>query len=243
MLIQEENQLPSKIEWLRNPITNEAGYSINPVKGLCPMACSYCYARRLYKRFHWDETIRYNLYWTKELPNKPSKIFVGSTFELFGDWVKPEWMVDILSVVKNCDEHTFIFLTKQPHIVRQYKFPDNCWIGVSTIGNDCRSGLEDIFKEIDAKTKFVSIEPLLDYTPMDYRWVDWVIIGAQTPYREKTAPQLWWIKDIVDDCDKLHIPVFLKNNLVSLFNAQKNYKDIAWGVNDKGLRQEFPIVK
>ena len=33
-------------------------YTANPVKGLCPMACSYCYARRLYKRFGWDETVR-----------------------------------------------------------------------------------------------------------------------------------------------------------------------------------------
>ena len=33
-------------------------YSINPVKGLCPVGCEYCFARRLYKRFKWNPEIR-----------------------------------------------------------------------------------------------------------------------------------------------------------------------------------------
>ncbi len=35
-------------------------YTINPVKGLCPMACEYCYARKMYKRFKWNPVIRYD---------------------------------------------------------------------------------------------------------------------------------------------------------------------------------------
>ena len=42
----------TKIEW--------TDYTINPVKGLCPMACSYCYARAMYKRFRWNPEIRYD---------------------------------------------------------------------------------------------------------------------------------------------------------------------------------------
>lgn len=33
-------------------------YTWNPVKGLCPEACEYCYARRIYARFHYDPAIR-----------------------------------------------------------------------------------------------------------------------------------------------------------------------------------------
>ena len=33
-------------------------YTLNPVKGLCPMACPYCYARAMYKRFKWNPKIR-----------------------------------------------------------------------------------------------------------------------------------------------------------------------------------------
>lgn len=32
-------------------------FTINPVKGLCPMACPSCYARRRYKRFKWIEEL------------------------------------------------------------------------------------------------------------------------------------------------------------------------------------------
>ena len=81
----------TRIDW--------ADYTINPVKGLCPMACSYCYARRMYKRFHWDETVRFEPEQAfVDAFNAPagSKIFVGSTMELFGDWVKPNWLEQIM---------------------------------------------------------------------------------------------------------------------------------------------------
>ena len=49
----------TKIEW--------CDYTINPVKGLCPMACSYCYARRMYKRFKWNPEIRFLWSWDESL--------------------------------------------------------------------------------------------------------------------------------------------------------------------------------
>jgi protein gp37 len=75
----------SKIEW--------TDYTINPVKGLCPVACSYCYARRMYKRFKWDETIRMLEKPFGDKFYKPGdRVFVGSTMDLFGDWIKPDWL-------------------------------------------------------------------------------------------------------------------------------------------------------
>ena len=69
----------SKIEW--------CDYTINPVKGLCPVGCSYCYARRMYKRFGWNPEIRYDdMVWqTGGYMPKGSKIFIGSTIDLFHD--------------------------------------------------------------------------------------------------------------------------------------------------------------
>jgi protein gp37 len=150
----------------------------------------------------------------------------------------------------------FYLLTKQPqNLIKFSPFPDNAWVGVSTTGNDCNSGLEDIFAPIKAKIKFVSIEPLQDYTPMDFRWIDWVLVGCETkngrPVREH-LPQLSWIKDIIKDCDELGIPVFLKNNLIPRMlspydeNGGTQYADIFFKKNVAGiyeLRQEIPKVK
>src|SRR5450759_2335951 len=89
----------TKIEW--------TDYSINPVKGLCPMDCKdksgkpYCYARRMYKRYHWGETIRYDdMAWQSgSFIPKGSKVFVGSTMELFGEWIQRCWLGCIFDYV------------------------------------------------------------------------------------------------------------------------------------------------
>ena len=222
----------TKIEW--------CDYTINPVKGLCPMACPYCYARRMYKRFKWNPELYLETSVFADLPEKPSKIFIGSTMELFGEWIKAEWLNYIFDSISNFPQHTFIFLTKRLEgLIRWSPFPDNCWVGVSTIGNDCNSSLEDIFVPIQARVKFVSIEPLLDYTSMDFSWVDWVIIGAQTPVSVKNSPKVEWIREIVEAADKSAIPVFLKDNLEGLFG----YPLPQWAedkIMNTRLRQEFP---
>jgi protein gp37 len=241
----------TKIDW--------ADYSINPIRGYCPVDCkdlqgnSYCYARKLYDRYHWDKTIRFVPEVLAEIEKikKPSRIFIGSTIELFGEWVNDEWMDMILFNVKLYPQHRFIFLSKQPYNLGKWKFPDNAWVGISTTGNDSRSGLEDNLKEIKAKVKFVSIEPLLDYTPMDFRWVNWVICGRQTPKNKSTEPHVSWLLDIAECANKERVPLFLKNNLKSLLTEfgeintcakQENRVLNALFNRDGTLRQEYPNV-
>lgn len=217
-------------------------FSINPVKGLCPVSCPYCYARRMYKRFKWDETIRYEPEMFNDIYKLDlgKRIFVGSTMELFGNWIKDVWMEEILKICDRCSEHTFIFLTKKPVGLRKWSpFPKNVWIGVSTTGFDNNSYLEDIFRPIEATVKFVSIEPLLDYSPMDFRWVNWVIVGRQTPLYQATMPSMNWIHDIVTRADEARVPIFLKNNLRSLIPDEIPL----FNKNQYQLRQEFPNVK
>jgi len=198
----------------------------------------------MYNRFKWDETIRFDDQVLFGLPKEPKRIFVGSTMELFGKWVKDSWMEFILQTTNLYPQHTFIFLTKKPIGLRKWSpFPKNCWVGVSTTGLDGDSYFEDIFRPIEATVKFVSIEPMLDYTPLDLRWVDWVIIGQQTPINKKTEPNPHWIKDIADDCYELKIPLFLKDNLESLLVTEKDNNKYAplWANGGNGtLKQEFP---
>lgn len=222
----------TKIEW--------CDFSINPVKGLCPMDCkdnqgkSYCYARRMYKRFHWDEEIHYEPIVFQDLMNKsPSKIFIGSTMELFGDWVEPLFLKDIfmLTQIGSLKQHTFIFLTKQPqNLIKYSPFPDNCWVGVSVPKPQEFGTAIYYLEKIHATVKFLSIEPLLEKFGYDENRmanylqladISWVIIGQQTPSSIKTQPKVEWIKEIVDACDKSGVPVFLKDNLNHLF-AENN---------------------
>ncbi len=215
----------SKIEWLRDPITGKKGYSINPVKGRCPNPdCPLgedCYGRTLYKRFGWNPEIRFYEPAITYLPSKPSKIFVGSTMDLFGDWVKPEWLEKIFWRIEYVyDRHTFIFLTKKLENLKHWSpFPLNCWIGISICGvpEMPTHRIYNGYDRIEATIKFISFEPLLGQTKLDYRdliWTktNWIILGGRSG-SHKFYPPEEWIKEIEDAADKVGIPVFEKDNL------------------------------
>lgn len=232
----------TKIEWVKNQDGTQ-GYTINPVKGLCPVGCSYCYARRMYKRFKWNPEIRYNPDWTIELPDKPSRIFVGSTMELFGDWISDRWLKHLFDFVKQFPQHTFIFLTKQPQNLPKWSpFPNNCWVGVSATNADSAHSAIVALYSVKAKVRFLSLEPLLEWKPL-FSWffpphLNWLIIGQQTPASKKTQPKIEWVEEIVEATDNANIPVFLKSNLESLFNIGMMPNDCLTGAGF--LRQEFP---
>ncbi len=238
--------MTTKIEWVKNPDGSQ-GYSLNPIKGKCPVACPYCYARRLYDRFKWNPEIRYigreSLFnEVLRIPrDKPQKIFLGSTIELFGDWIQPFWMNDIFEVVNTFSFFTFIFLTKQPqNLIKWSPFPDNCRVGVSATNKlQFLTGMH-YMEHVKASVKLVSFEPLLEtmigeqpiWEHLENGGISWVIIGQQTPPSVKTSPKMAWIQDILVAASNAgNIPVFMKNNLEPLLVGQW----AGWK-----LRQEYP---
>jgi len=215
----------TKIEW--------CDYTINPIKGLCPIDCkdnqgkSYCYARRMYKRFKWNPEIRFDREPLEEIAKieKPSRIFVGSTIELFGEWIKWWWLKTVLVFCLLYPQHTFIFLTKQPqNLIKWSPFPRNCWLGATVTDVDSYRWAMAFLSQISAKVKFLSIEPLLSqFWLRDWEYqiplnatLDWVITGQQTPVKKSTMPRMEWIYEIENACKKASVPYFEKDNLQSL---------------------------
>jgi len=204
----------------------------------------------MYKRFKWNLGIRADWQETGKIPNKPSRVFVGSTMELFGDWIKPEWMKEILSMPVRYPQHTFIFLTKRPeNLIKYSPYPDNVWIGVSvTKRKELYPAVWGLTGEVKCGKRLLSFEPLLENIldqVLPVEWddsIDWAIIGAQSPQSDKTFPEWDWVSDIINACDQMGIPVFLKNNLglpkLSCEGATPFYKKHPSGTMI--LRQEFP---
>lgn len=240
----------TKIEW--------CDYTVNPVKGLCPMACSYCYARRMYKRYHWNETIRYIEpgFTIDELQKikKPSRIFVGSTMELFGNWIPDLWLKDTFKIVSQFPQHTFIFLTKRPENLQKWSpFPANCHVGVSCISWLKFLAAMHYMADIRASVKFISFEPLLESMGpasmiaehLANGGINWLILGQQTPVSAKTAPKVEWLREIVEAADKANVPVFLKNNLYDLLPTEPPFflpDRMPDGSSAYTMRQELPRV-
>lgn len=231
----------TRIEWVKNPDGTQ-GYSWNPIRGLCPVDCklpdgrSYCYARKIYKRFTpqwrgWSGTdepfILADEFVQLDKLKKPTKIFVCSTYELFHS---PDKFArdEIFKVIEKCSHHTFQILTKFPQNIDR-PMPDNVWLGV-TVTNDKdwwrAKKLQE--KSIKAKIKFLSLEPLFERVRLRVvTHIDWIIIGKLTGYGNKHNPPKDWLVQYVGSCFFWNMPLFMKNNL----------KEI-WKPDD--LIQEFP---
>lgn len=169
-------------------------------------------------------------------------IFVCSMADLFGKWVPDSWIEEVFAACEKAPQHNYLFLTKNP--VRYSLLQDkeklikkpNMWYG-NSITNKEQMEIADYETGLlggKART-FFSIEPLLeDITQSEYwknscsKWyMDWVIIGAETGRRkDKIVPERKWIENIVNDCEKEDIPVFMKSSLADI-----------WG---EPLIQEFP---
>lgn len=219
----------TKIEW--------ADYVFNPIEGLCPVDCKtpdgkgYCYARKMYRRFGMNPKVFLNL---NELimpfPKNPSRIFVCSTFELFHP-VADKWRDEIFEVINLEPQHTFIVLTKMPENIDR-PMPPNVWLGVSVTGENDFWRAKQLCG-IEAKMKFVSIEPLLSddcsgpsFTGPMLDELSWGIIGRLTGHGKTWDPSKETVSRFVRLFKTRDIPVFLKNNLREI-----------WG---KPLIQEFP---
>jgi protein gp37 len=134
--------LPKGVTW--NPIrarhaqTGKRGWHCEKVSP----ACEHCYAEALnakagdtggtglsYKPGHRqngdteiyldEKTLLQPLSW-----RAPRGVFVCSMTDIFGDWVKDEWLDRIFAVMALCPQHRFAVLTKRPKRMREYFRPD-----------------------------------------------------------------------------------------------------------------------
>lgn len=231
----------TKIDW--------CNYSINPVKGLCPEGCEFCYARRMYRRFKWDPALRYDVKCFNDLFGAaPGRVFVGSTMELFGPWIQQNWMENIWANVSNHPAFTFIFLTKRPENLQRWSpFPDNCWVGATTHTAWSYDQAIEHLQHVEARLKFLSFEPLCDRIDIHSKQLEragirWVILGRETPISNKVHLPWQWFSEVVEAADNAtpHIPVFLKRNLRSILPLPAKIFCSIHPSGVRGLRQEFP---
>lgn len=208
----------TKIEWVKNPDGSQ-GYSWNPIQGLCPMKCYYCYARKIYKRFKLDPILTH--IWIKP-PKKPSGVFVCSTMELFHPDIPKEWRDIIFEDIKSRPKHRFYILTKMPENIDR-SMPGNVWLGVSVTENNLENYQRIVILSArKARVRFVSFEPLLGHIDRSYipALIDWVIVGKLTGHGKKHDPPYDWVYGIVNTAKKMGIPIFLKENLREIWGEK-----------------------
>lgn len=217
----------------------------NPYTG-CKNTCGFCYARRLAEgrlkgRFGYENGFEPTFHPDRlQEPYKrktPTKIFVSSMGDLFGDWMMPDkgefgtsCIDKILQVVAENQQHTFQFLTKYPQNIgtlmpwfatpfgKQPFILPNMWVGTSVTCEDDLWRIDRLRKSVSPLVfggkLFVSFEPLLsEIRNPDLSDIDWVIIGAQTGHH-RVVPASGWVSHLTQWAKEDGIPVFQKNNLL-----------------------------
>lgn len=197
----------------------------NPTTGCDKISagCKYCYAEIMSRRLQAMGVDKYkdnfevrthesalNIPYTW----KNSKIvFVNSMSDLFHKDVPLEFIKRVFEVMNDNPQHVFQVLTKRAdrlfELHKHLKWTHNIWMGVSVENDKVKHRIEDLQK-INAKVKFLSLEPLISpLDNLDLTNIDWVIVGGESGHKPRPMkPE--WVLNIQEQCKKADVSFFFK---------------------------------
>lgn len=232
-----------------------SGFTANPIRG-CAHLCQWrmpdgkivkCYAKTQRDRMDGDgafENITFHPDVFQKIARRKERagIFIDSMSDLLGEGVNANWVEQTLSVMRECVQHIFFVLTKNPRRLSEFDWPKNALVGISApptfmYGKEMNVATQrtwfrkaiGLLAECSAKNVWLSLEPLaIDVSDMLEEYApDWAVIGAGSDGAMKYQPdELIFQKTL----RALHgVPVFFKGNI-----------DKALAERNGGWREEFP---
>ncbi|MGO9118308.1 MAG: DUF5131 family protein [Desulfomonilaceae bacterium] len=208
----------TKIQWTE--------YNWNPFTGCTPVSpgCTNCYARKNVRRLKgnpftdkYKDECQFRVhpeYLDRALKwKKPRKVFANTMSDTFHEDERLEVIQQIFEYMVKCPHHIFQILTKRAERMAELSaslhWPDNVWAGVSVEHADYVNRL-DFLRQVPAKVRFVSFEPLLSSIPdINFQSIHWAIVGGESGPKARPM-DLDWVRDIRDQCVKAKIPFFFK---------------------------------
>ena len=209
----------TKISW--------ASTTWNPVHGCSKVSagCDRCYAETLSLRMGWTKKA-----WTGEnaaenvkvKPHKlrepytykePCRVFVNSMSDLYHPLVPDDYLAKVFDVMVDLPQHVFQILTKRPRRAARWQgeWSPNIWQGTSVENKKTLFRIDQL-RECQAKTLFLSLEPLLEpLGELNLTGIHWVIVGGESGkgYREMDHA---WARDIRDQCVDKGVAFFFKQS-------------------------------
>lgn len=231
--------------------THNPGLGCTPVSEACEFCYAEDTAQELSKnpkfKNYRDEFV------VREVPSRlndpkkflyPELVFVGSMTDMLhfeqqgpyrkrngtvipGGRIRPEYFAQVLQVCTETPQHEYLFLTKRPHqfVKHEHLFdvPINASFGVTVESNKWLKRI-DWLRQIPAKYRFLSIEPLLeDLIELEnyIKYIDFVIVGGESygkpaeskemqVIRDRRFMKPEWVLRIRDLCAKHRKPFFFK---------------------------------
>lgn len=201
----------TKIEWTDS--------TWNPWIGCTRISpgCQNCYMFREQARWGGDPNqVHRTSDKTFYAPDKwgSARIFVCSWSDFFHPDITPQDQEEAMDVIYRNQRHTFLILTKRPEnifILHEWwtRCP-NVWLGVSVENREALKRI-DAIRDIPAKVKFISAEPLLEYIDIEpyIMDLDWIIVGGESGSNARPFdPE--WAREIYKICSFYQVPFFMK---------------------------------
>lgn len=89
-------------------------HTSNPIKGLCPHECDYCYMKNIFRHYHSDETLRLDEYELKVNYGKNKFIFIVNGTDTFANAVHTEWILQVYDKCLQHPDNKYLFQSKYP---------------------------------------------------------------------------------------------------------------------------------
>ena len=207
----------SSIEWTE--------MTWNPTTGCSKISagCKFCYAEVMSMRLQAMGIDKYkNGFKVAMHPNalnipyswKGSKlVFVNSMSDLFHPEISVEFIQKVFKVMNDTPQHTYQILTKRAERLHELhhllNWTENIWMGVSVEDNRVSYRI-DFLRQINARTKFLSCEPLIGpLSNLQLENIDWVIVGGESGRRPRPMHEVW-VWDIMQQCRIQEVAFFFK---------------------------------
>jgi len=206
----------------------------NPVTGCNKISpgCKYCYAEVMSKRLKAMGIDKYKDGFTIKTHSdalntpyawkKPKVVFVNSMSDLFHPDVSIDFIKAVFAVMNSTPRHTYQVLTKRSErlleLSAELNWTDNIWMGVSVENEKYSYRIKELSKT-PAKTKFLSVEPLIapvKTLPLDK--IDWVIVGGESGHKARPIKKDW-IESIRKKCEDGNVAFFFKQWGKAKFNV------------------------
>ena len=163
----------------------------NPIKGKCDHNCTYCYMHRIWNNL--DSVGGILRLDEKEFKTKLGEdkiIFIGSSTDMWTDYIPQHWIDRILDYIKDYPKNTYLFQTKNPKGFKGWKFYNNDILCITLETNRPITKISNApkpydraieFMRIDHPRKMVTIEPIMDFDlkPLVQmvRWINPILVN------------------------------------------------------------------
>ncbi|MEM9213995.1 MAG: DUF5131 family protein [Cyanobacteria bacterium P01_F01_bin.150] len=225
----------TKIQW--------TDHTFNPWIGCTKISpgCAHCYAegatpsrfmgidwgkgkpRHRTSEANWKKPVTWNNKAKREGVRR--KVFCASLCDVFDTEVPQEWRDDLWSLIERCSNLDWQLLTKRLNTMKsselldmvpdswRRRFPRNVWFGHSICTQAEANNVIPKMISIPARTRFLSMEPLLEAVNLapviGTSAIHWAIIGGESGSKARPF-NIDWLNDFLVDCSEEEIAPFVK---------------------------------